>query len=106
MAVIKRGKKETVAELVKSIDQLVRLLRNQNEDDAIRDLNRAAATLATSDLQSDQFAEALALVVDCFEGEHDLAVYTAPKRNQEEWTEADELGLASSKVLSLARRIR
>ncbi len=106
MAVIKRGRKETIQELVKAVDQLVRLLRSQNEDDAIRDLNRAAAALATSEPGTDQSNQALSLLIDCFEGDHELAAYTKPRKNQEEWTEADELGLASSKVLSLAKRIR
>ncbi len=106
MTVIKRDRKQTTNELVKAIEAFVKLLRNQGEEAAVRDLNKAAALLGTSEPGTKENREAIQIVIDAFDGEHELNSYTHTRKNTDEWTEADELSLASSRVLSLTRRMR
>jgi hypothetical protein len=106
MTVIKRDRKTTVEEFIKAIEQFVVLLRTQDEDDAIRALNGAAAQLGTCSPTSKDFRDAISLIIDAFEGDHELSAYTLTRKNIDTWTDADDLSLASSKVLSMAMRLR
>lgn len=46
------------------------------------------------------------MIVDAFEGEHELMAYTFQRDNAAgQWTAAEVLSQASARVLSLARRI-
>jgi hypothetical protein len=106
MTVIKRDRKESASELVKAIEKFVGLLRDQEEDDAADELVKAAEALRKNEAGGEGYRTALASVVEAFEGEHDLMVYTHQRKPDGEWTPADELALASSRVLSLAKRLR
>ena len=105
MSIIKRDRKASSEDLVKAISEFVVLLRKQKEDEAILDLNRAAALIGGSDVSSDDFSRGIAIVIDAFEGDHELGAYTTAKLT-DNWTDADQLAIASTRVLSLAKRIK
>jgi len=106
VTVIKRDKNETSSDLVIAIDRLIPLLENQSEHDACSDLREANAQLKKSKIGSSEHKAALLKVIDAFEGDHELMAYTHQRANSSDWTEAEELALASSRVLNLARRIQ
>ncbi|WP_132314554.1 hypothetical protein [Pseudobacteriovorax antillogorgiicola] len=85
---------------MQAIDKLCLLLEGQGEHEAIVDLNKAKDLLKTNDQKA-----AIAIIIDAFEGDHELMAYTMQREGQQ-WTEVEELSQASSRVLSLARRIR
>ena len=49
--------------------------------------------------------EVAGTVVEAFDGDLELIAYTFTREGHE-WSEAEQLSLASSRVLSLARRLR
>lgn len=101
MAVIKRNRQATSQSLVEAIEKLCILLASQDDDDAITQLREAATRLQ----KSGEDQEAVASVIDAFEGDHELIAYTH-QRDSQQWTEVEELSQASSRVLSLARRMQ
>jgi hypothetical protein len=106
MTIIKRDRKNSSADLVVAIEKLIPLLRDQNEDDAITDLQRASQLLNDHSPGSSSHQEAIRMVIDAFEGDHELSAYTHQRAGATDWTEVEELSLASNRVLSLARRMR
>jgi len=106
MTVIKRDKSASGADLMKALDQFIVLLRNQKEEDAANDLAAARETLATVEIGSVEHKAAIRIVIDAFEGDHELMAYTHARDSGGQWTEAEELSLASTRVLSLAKRFR
>ena len=107
MAVIKRSSQNTRKDLIDALDKFILLLTDQKEDDAVRDLNIACdqlKALPAKDFQQPQ-SEAVALIIEAFEGEHELISYTY-QRDTNEWTEVEELSQVSARVLSLARRLK
>ena len=105
MTVIKRDRKASSEDLVKAIGEFVVLLRTQKEDEAIVDLNRAAALIGASEPDSDDFSKGISIVLDAFNGDHELIAYTLAKLTND-WTIADQLAMASTRVLNLAKRMR
>lgn len=103
--VIKRDKKESSADLVVAINRLIPLLEDQDEHDACVDLKEACQQISRSAVGSSEFASALRKIVDAFEGDHELSAYTHQRANATEWTAAEELAIASSRVINLARRM-
>ncbi len=104
--VIKRSQKSSSDDLVKAIGEFCALLEGQNEDDAIADLKGAGEVLLTSQPQEPSHREAIRVIIDAFEGDHELAAYTLHKsKDPGSWTVADQLCAASSRVLSLAKRM-
>jgi hypothetical protein len=107
MAVIKRDKQTSSGDLVNAIERLIPLLHNQDEEDAAQCLNEAAAALKTASPGVPLHRKAIEQIIEAFEGEHELMAYTFQRQgNDNEWTEADELSQASSRVLTLARRMK
>jgi hypothetical protein len=106
MTVIKRSQKDSTADLVSAIDTLIPLLRDQKENEAVEILAGAAKSLRQAKPQSSEHKEALASVIDAFEGDHELIAYTYQRDNGNQWTEVEELSQASARVLSLARRMQ
>lgn len=104
MTVIKRDRKSTSHDLVQAIERLCWLLEDQKEHDAVKDLREAAAELEKSEAGSASQKQAVKKIIDAFEGEHELMAYTH-HREGSQWTEVEELSLASSRVISLARRM-
>ena len=106
MTVIKRSRNDSNSDLVKAIQHLVPYLKDQKEHDAAADLEKAATTLTSSPAGSPAYIEAINLVVEAFEGDHELIAYTFQRDNGGQWTEAEELSQASARVLSLAKRLQ
>ena len=106
MTVIKRDRSESTSDLVRAIDALVPLLKDQGEDEAISDLQLAAGELKVSKPGEAKHKAAISKIIDAYEGDHELMAYTMQRPNSNEWTEVEELSQASSRVLSLARRMR
>lgn len=106
MSVIKRDRKQSASELVKAIETFVMLLRDEEEDDAADDLMNAATELRSTESGTEPFRKAVQKVIEAFDGDHELMVYTHQRKPDGEWTRADELSAASSRVLSLAKRLR
>lgn len=104
MTVIKRDRGTTKLDLITAIEKLCPLLLGQGEEDAVQDLIDAAAKLKKAADPSKEAADAIEKIIDAFEGDHELMAYTLT-RDTQEWTEAEELSQASSRVLSLARRM-
>ncbi len=107
MAVVKRDKSASTGDLMLAIERLVPLLKNQKEDDAIASLSDAVGLLRDAGPGTNSHKEAIEKIIDAFEGEYELMAYTFQRQgNDNEWTEADELSQASSRVLTLARRMK
>lgn len=105
MTVIKRDRNATKSDLLQAIEKLCPLLLDQGEKDAVEDLKNAATELRGAGDGSESANEAIEKIIDAFEGDHELMAYTMT-RDTKEWTAAEELSVASSRVLSLARRMQ
>jgi hypothetical protein len=106
MTVIKRSRNDSTSDLIAAIDTLVPLLRDQKEGEAADALADAASALRDAKPASAEHKEAIAAIVDAFEGDHELIAYTFQREDSAgKWTEVEELAHASARVLSLARRI-
>jgi hypothetical protein len=105
--VIKRSRQDSSADLVAAIDTLVPLLRDQKEHDAADALLDAAKVLRGSKAEAPEAKEAVATIIDAFEGDHELIAYTYQREGAGgQWTEVEQLAHASARVLSLARRMQ
>jgi len=105
-SVLKKTKKNSVADLVTALNKFIYLLEGQKEFDAVQDLRIASADIQKYQPESEEFQSAIRLLVDAYEGEHELKAYTLRRQKSEsEWTEADDLYLASIEVLNLANRL-
>jgi len=102
----KKNTKSTLEKLITKSTQFIYLLEGQKEDEAISDLKIAINDLKKHESSTEVFKTAMELLIQCFEGEHDLLVYTQTKESQKDkWGDAEELYLASSEVYNLAKRI-
>ncbi len=106
MTVIKRSRQDSSVDLVTAIEALIPYLRDQKENDAADALVGAADKLRESKPKSPDQKEAVAAIIDAFEGDHELISYTFQRENGGQWTEVEELSQASARVLSLARRMQ
>lgn len=107
MTVIKRNRQDSCADLVAAIESLVPLLKDQKENEAADDLLGAVGELRGAKAGSTQQKDAVAKVLDAFEGDHELISYTFQRESSAgQWTEVEELCQASARVLSLARRMQ
>ena len=105
MVIRKRNKDDTKKALIEAISKLNLLLAEQEEDEAVDCLKDASSKLESSELGTNQFSSAVNSVIEAFEGEHELMAYTF-HRDVDEWTVAEELAQASSRVISLAKSLR
>lgn len=103
MTVIKRARTTTHKELIDFLDRFLPLLESQGEDEAVEDLKACKQLLSTGGEEEQQ--SALGRIIDAFDGDHELISYTF-QREGDQWTEVEELSHVSSRVLSLARRLR
>jgi hypothetical protein len=102
----KKSQASSITKLIQKSTELIFLLEGQKEDEAISDLQIALDDLKKHTSKSSEYTAAIKLILECFEGEHDLLVYTQTKESQKEtWGEAEKLYLASSEVYTLAKRI-
>lgn len=107
MAVVKRDKSASTGDLIRAIDKLIPLLQDQKEDEASATLAAAAKSLGGAAPGTKDHKDAIESIIDAFEGDCELIAYTFQRQgNDTEWTEADQLSQASSRVLTLARRMK
>jgi hypothetical protein len=104
--IIKRDRKDSAADLVSAIDELNPLLAEQGEDDAVAHLKKASGALKKSTIGTPEYTKAVEEVIDAFEGDLELSAYTHARKDSKEWTAAEELTIASCRVLNLARRMK
>ena len=97
---MKKNSNATKNDLVIALDEFCKLLAEQKEDEAIAVLQSARSDLS----ESKNTKEVVKIIIDCFEGEHELNAYTLHKQS-EDWTVADQLSFYSTRVLSLAKRM-
>lgn len=105
MTVIKRDKKANLNSLVQALEKLCPLLIDQSEDEAVADLQKAKDILLANSNDPELVRNGISMIIDAYEGDHELMAYTI-QRDSQQWTEVEELSHASSRVLSLARRLR
>ena len=101
----KKTQQDTHSDLLTALLQFIDLLEGQKEADAVRDLRQASEELAKHDPAAEEYKAALAVVLESFTGEHELDAYTLPGESHGNWSERDDLYLASSKVLNLVKRL-
>ena len=106
MTIIKRDRKDSALDLVAAIDKLNPLLAEQGEHDAVVDLKRISQSLRKAQVGTDVYKQLVDEVIDAFDGDHELVAYTHSRKDSSEWTAAEELAIASCRVLNLARRMK
>lgn len=106
MTVIKRDKSDSSKDLVTATLSFIELLKDEGEDDAVADLSAAIEQLKKSAPGTSQHKEAVSTIFDSFDGDHELNAYILTKSPSAEWTLADQLSEAASRVHNLARRLR
>jgi hypothetical protein len=106
MTIIKRERKDSAIDLVTAIEKLNPLLAEQGDHDAVLDLKKIAGDLKRSQVGTDGFKKAIDDLIDAFEGDHELVAYTHQRKNASDWTPAEELAIASCRVLNLAKRMK
>ena len=104
--VMKKTKQNSAGDLVTALNKFIELLVAQNEHDAVKDLQAAVRDLEKFQPESEEFQSAVRVVLEAYEGDHELKAYTLRRQKQDDdWTEAEELYLASIDVLNLAKRL-
>jgi hypothetical protein len=106
MTIIKRERKDSAQDLVIAIDKLNPLLAEQGEHDAVAHLKKLSSDLKHLEVGSASYKKAVDDLIDAFEGDHELIAYTHQRKDSSEWTAAEELAIASCRVLNLARRMK
>ena len=90
-----------------ALRKLAPLLEEQGEDDAATHLLESAAALEKQKHGSAAFSATIEDVLAAFEGEEfELMAYTLKTSDARDWSKADELAVASNRVLALARRLK
>lgn len=106
MTVIKRDRNASGKDLIEAIEKFTELLEGQSEDEAIAALLSASQKLKTEKTGSGEHKSAVKEIIDAFEGDHELSAYILEKVDPTSWTESDQLSVAATRVLNLARRLR
>ena len=102
--ILKRNRSESNTDLVTALEDFIELLKSEEEDDAAHDLHASLDILIDAKPGSEEQINAAQAILECFDGDHELNVYTLHKQT-EEWTKADQLSNVSTRVLSLTKRI-
>ncbi len=100
MSVLKRDIKASTNDLKIALTEFCKLLLDQKENEAVEDLNKASSLLD----EDAKVRDATAMIIDCFDGDHELVAYTLHKQS-ENWSVADQLSFYSTRVLTLAKRM-
>ena len=101
----RRKREHSYTDLQKSIGRFVSLLQTEGEEEACVDLAQLSKALE-EDSSEDHRAAIAQKILDCFDGEHELFVYTLPRKGGEAaWERSDELFVVSTSVRNLAKRI-
>ena len=102
----KKDKKSSIVQLVTVLSRFIYLLEGQKETEAVQDLRIASEDIQKFVPGSIEFKAALSLIIEAFDGKHELNIYTTCKENTSgKWTEAEELYLVSVDVYNLTKRI-
>jgi ABC-type Fe3+ transport system substrate-binding protein len=104
MTVIKRDRQSSAKDLVTATEKFAQLLNDQGESEASEFLKGVAKQLGSNSIDTQRSAGLS--IIDAFEGDLELGSFVINKPNPNEWTEADELSQAATRVLNLARRLR
>ena len=105
-SVLKKTKQSSVNDLVTALDKFMDLLKGQKELDAVADLKIVSADLQKYQPDDNEFQSAIKLLLEAYDGDHELRAYTLRrKKADDDWTEAEDLYLASIEVLNLANRL-
>ena len=104
MTVIKRDRNSSAKDLVDAAQKFAHLLAEQGEEEASHFLKSSAAKLIAT--EGGISRSVVGEVIDAFEGDFELSSFIINKPNPDEWTVADELSQAATRVLNLARRLR
>ncbi len=105
-SVLKKTKQTSANDLVNALDKFMTLLEGQKEFDAVRDLKTVRGNLQKFQHDSEEFQSALKDLLETYDGDHELRAYTLRrKKADDDWTEAEELYLASIEVLNLVNRL-
>ena len=90
--------------LISALEKLIFLLQDQNENSAVLDLNKVLSKFSKEERKLDK--SDLEELIEIFNGEHDLIVYThASKKDSPAWGIKEELYVASTEVFSLTKRL-
>jgi hypothetical protein len=106
MTVIKRSQKSSSADLITAVEKLIPYLKGQNEDEACVDLEKAADVLSKHETGSPEHKAAIDIIIDAFDGDHELGPYAMPRDSKGKWTDIEELSVAAARVINLARRLK
>lgn len=105
MAVVKK-KSVSSQELIEAIERFVPLLAGQKEDEAVQFMREIIDQLQEHGSDDQLVKDNAQKVIEAFDGELELIAYTLKSSDGQSWSEADELAVASNRVLALARRLR
>lgn len=105
MAVVKK-KSVSSQELIEAIERFVPLLAGQKEDEAVQFMREIIDQLQKQEPDDQLVKDSALKVIEAFDGELELIAYTLKSSDGQSWSEADELAVASNRVLALARRLR
>ena len=105
MAVVKK-KSVSSQELIEAIERFVPLLAGQKEDEAVQFMREIIDQLRKQESDDQLVKDSALKVIEAFDGELELIAYTLKSSDGQSWSEADELAVASNRVLALARRLR
>jgi hypothetical protein len=98
----KQSSQVSQEKLISSLGHFIVLLKTQEEDEAIELLNNILFEIKSSHVKK----ESLEQIIEAFIGEEqNLIVYTYPSKKESTWSIKDDLYVASTEVLNLARRI-
>lgn len=105
-SVLKKTRQSTVNDLLSALSKFAVLLRGQEEDDAVAELDSIKVELQKHAVDSHDFQVSIKRLLETYDGDHELRAYTLRrKRADDDWTEAEELYLVSIEVLNLANRL-
>lgn len=105
-SVLKKSKHDSVSDLIAALNKFIELLEGQDEFDAVQDLKLISSSLKTNLSDEQKFQQALKDLIETYDGDHELRAYTLRrKRADDDWTEAEQLYLASIEVLNLCNRL-
>ena len=95
-----------VSQFLVALQGFIELLKGQSEDEAVAVLEDAVSRLEQFPADSPEWSKVLGEILEAYE-EHELMAYAHRRQSTDQaWSEADELYLASTKVLTLARRLQ
>jgi hypothetical protein len=89
-----------------SVRRFIELLEEQNENEAVIDLNTSLSKLEEHGNNSDELRLALESILEAFDGDHELSSYMLEsKKGAATWGAKEELHLASTEVFAAVKRM-